>query len=463
MSKILRRSMLKTLGGISLGSYLPVFGQPSGFDKKNAKSIKTIKTDILVVGGGTAGVIAAIQAGRAGSSTVLVENGSMLGGTTTTGGVAFPGLFHAWGRQIIAGIGWELVTEAVKLDGGELPDFSIPTGRQHWKHQIILNKNIYALLAEEKCIDAGVQIRYYETPVACEFNGREWEVDLIGKGTRAKVISKQLIDCTGNALITKMAGFKVLRGEKTQPGSQMFKMSGYDLDSLDMNLLQKKYSAALEKGVIKKSEYFGNIRSLLTTGHISTKKTTYINHIARADSTTSETHTSSNIQGRSAMIKMLRFIKTLPGCENATIHSMSPEVGIRETYRIDGLHQITGEEYITAKVFDDAIAYSFYPIDIHDENGVDPKHLEEGMVPTISFRALIPKQSRNFLVAGRCISSDRKANSALRVQASCMAMGQAAGAAAALAVKENKTINEIPVSIIKQYIQEHGGIVPNTV
>ena len=83
-------------------------------------------------------------------STVLVENGSQLGGTTTTGGVAFPGLFHAWGKQVIAGIGWELVTDTVKLDGGELPDFSIPTGKNHPRHQVRINPNIYALLAEEK-------------------------------------------------------------------------------------------------------------------------------------------------------------------------------------------------------------------------------------------------------------------------------------------------------------------------
>ena len=88
----------------------------------------TTDTDVLIVGGGTAGAIAAIQAARAGARTAVLERGPQLGGTLTTGGVAFPGLFHAWGRQIIAGIGWELVTRAVELDGGTLPDFSRPYG-----------------------------------------------------------------------------------------------------------------------------------------------------------------------------------------------------------------------------------------------------------------------------------------------------------------------------------------------
>ena len=84
--------------------------------------------DVIVIGGGTAGVVAATQAGRAGAKVLLVEKTGMLGGTTTTGGVNFPGLFHAWGRQVIAGIGWELVTRCVTETGGTLPDFA--TGRR---------------------------------------------------------------------------------------------------------------------------------------------------------------------------------------------------------------------------------------------------------------------------------------------------------------------------------------------
>jgi predicted dehydrogenase len=97
---------------------------------------------------------------------------------------------------------------------------------------------------------------------------------------------------------------------------------------------------------------------------------------------------------------------------------------------IDISYQITHSDYITGKVFDDAVSYSYYPIDMHNKYGVTPKHLTDGTIATIPLRSLLPKKSRNFLVAGRCISSDRLANSALRVQASCMGMGQAAGAAA---------------------------------
>jgi len=116
----------------------------------------TNDVDVLVVGGGTAGHVAAIQAARAGAKTLIVERNAQLGGTTTTGGVAFPGLFDAWGKQVIAGIGWELVKESVELDGGTLPNFAkVP--QRHWQNQVYTNQFLYAILAEEKCAQAGVE------------------------------------------------------------------------------------------------------------------------------------------------------------------------------------------------------------------------------------------------------------------------------------------------------------------
>jgi hypothetical protein len=454
MTKIERRTLLKTLGGFTLGGIIPLTGNALNKNKQSANKIKTINTDILVVGGGTAGVIAAIQSARAGCSTILVENGSQLGGTTSTGGVAFPGLFHAWGKQIIRGIGWELVTEAVKMDDGELPDFTIPTGRQHYKHQVRLNGYLYALLAEAKSLEAGVKIRYYETPVDARFDGNNWQVETMGKGTHTRIVCSQLIDCTGNAWVTALAGFNVLREKEVQPGSLMFKIGGYDLDSLDLKMIRERYNEAVNKGRLVKEEFRNNIEGLLRSAGDN------ISHVAGADSTTSESGTITNINGRTSLLNTLRFLRELPGCEKTRLISMQPETGVRETYRIDGEYQISYDDYVSGKVFDDAVSYSFYPIDVHDRNGVVPKHLSEGIVPTIPLRALIPKKSQNFLVAGRCIGSDRLANSALRVQASCMGMGQAAGAAAALACNSKTTPLNVPISQIKSLIADHGGIVP---
>lgn len=451
-----RRSALATLGAMSLGVASPKLATGEILKEPYKLTKQTLKADILVIGGGTAGVVAAIQAGRAGRKTILVENGSQLGGTTTTGGVAFPGIFFAWGKQIISGIGWEMVQEAVALNDDTLPNFSIPHGKNHPKHQVRLNGQLYAMLLEEKCVQAGVQIRFYETPTQITFQKNNWVVETVGKGTMTQITCNQLIDCTGNAYATSIAGFDVLRESVTQPGTLMFKLGGYDFSSLDVKLIQARYQEAIQKGELVKTDFRNNIIGLLRSAGDN------IQHVMGADSTTSETHTVANIKGRASLLQTLRFLRTLPGCEKTKLIDVQNETAVRETYRIDGHYKITQADYVTGKLFDDSVSYSYYPIDVHDENGVVPDHLAEGIVPTVPLRALIPKNSRNFLVAGRCISSDRLANSALRVQASCMGMGQAAGAAAVLANMQNKTPLDVSMSDLRKLLEEHGGIVPGT-
>ena len=379
----------------------------------------TTQCDVLVIGGGTAGTIAAIQAGRIGAKTLLLERNSQLGGTTTTGGVSFPGLFDAWGRQIIAGIGWELVRESVELDGGTLPDFSHVPDR-HWKNQVRVNQFLYLLLAEEKCEQAGVEISYYEFPQAVRRITPGWQVDCAGFGTRRRVLCKQIIDCTGGAEVVGMLNLPRLRGEETQPGSILFK-----LDTANNPGRPNGPGSGL-------------LDSLYIHG---------------ADSSNSRTVTAANLKGRKAVLQKVR------ATQKRLMH-LQPEAGFRESYRIEGETVITVDDYISGRVFDDAVCYAFYPVDLHTRSGVKPKPLARGTVPTVPLSALVPKGSRNIIVAGRCVSSDRLANSGLRVQASCMAMGQAAGVAAALAVEHGTTPLEIPLTEIHRHLRDHGAIVP---
>ncbi|MDR1676160.1 MAG: FAD-dependent oxidoreductase [Tannerella sp.] len=446
-----RRIALKKLGLLAVGASLP----ESPCLGKSSAGVRQIETDVLIVGGGTAGVVAAIQTARAGCRTILVENGSRLGGTMTAGGVSFPGLFHAWGKQIIAGIGWELVSETVAMNGDALPDFTVPFGKNHPKHQIHISIPLYTLLAEEKCLQAGVNIRYYETPVKIQRSSNSWAIDVAGKGTHCRIVCNQLIDCTGNASVTSIAGYRVLREAETQPGSLIFELGGYDLKTLDAAILEDHYKKALQDGRLQKTDVLHSI-----LGTLRAKGGGVPQHVLNADSTTSVSHTLANIDGRASLLRIIRFVKTLPGCEKASVVKMQPETAVRETYRIDGLYRITHDDYVSGRLFDDALSWSYYPIDLHVEEGVKPRHLAEGKVATIPLRALIPQKSKNLIVAGRCVSSDRLANSALRVQASCMGMGQAAGAAAALAFMNNTTPASVNVNDIKKLIRRHQGIVP---
>ena len=456
MGKIERRTMIKSMGALSLGIAAPSIAKGEKLVEAYEIKKKNITTDILVVGGGTGGTIAAIQAARAGSKTVLVEFGSQLGGTTTTGGVAFPGIFHAWGKLVIGGIGWELVQECVAMNDDEMPNFSIPHGRRHWDHYVRVNGPLYTLLAEEKCLEAGVNIRYYETPFKIEFKNDKWIVETVGKGTHTKITCNQIIDCTGNAFVTSMAGFNVVRGAETQPGSLLFKLEGYDMAQLDIDHLEQLYTEELKKGDMIRSEFF-SIRGVLRSKGYSFAG----GHVYGADNTTSETHTTTNIQGRYQFLKMLRFLRTLPGCENTRVEKLQTETAVRETYRIDGLHQITEEEYWDGKIFKDAVSHSYRPVNQHGRHGVKPVQLRENIVPTVPLRALIPRDSRNFMVAGRCICCTQLAQSSLRGQAGCMAMGQAAAVTAVLAIRFGKTPAEVPLEDIWQLLKEHGAIVPD--
>lgn len=379
----------------------------------------TNTVDVLVVGGGTAGTIAAIQAGGADAKTLLVERNSKLGGTTTTGGVSFPGLFDAWGKQIIAGIGWELVKESVELDGGTLPDFSsVP--KRHWMNQVRVNQFLYPILAEEKCQKAGVQIAYYEFPQTIVKTADGWQVDCVGFGTRRRVLCQQIIDCTGGAAVVGMLGLPRFRGTETQPGSMLFK-------------LDEANNPGRPNGPGS-----GLLDAL---------------YVHDADSSNSRTVTAANLYGRKAVLDRVREKKK-------RLMHMQPEASFRESHRIIGETVITVGDYTSGRRFDDAVCNAFYPVDLHTKAGVRPKPLKPGVVPTVRLSALVPKGSRNIIVAGRCVSSDRLANSGLRVQASCMAMGQAAGAAAALAVKNGTTPLELPMSEIHKLLRKHGAIVP---
>lgn len=449
-----RRSVIKSMGALSLGVVAPSLAKGEVLAAPYETKLNSIETDILVVGGGTAGTIAAIQAGRAGAATVLIESGSQLGGTTTTGGVSFPGIFHAWGKQIIGGIGWELVEECVLLNGDSLPDFSILPDH-HWQHQVVVNAHLYTLLTEEKCQEAGVDIRYYETPTQIEFKKGLWHVETVGKGSSTHLTCKQIIDCTGNALITSMAGFDVLKETEIQPGSLVFRIGGYDYNSLNLNLIPQKYHRVLRENMLMEQERSGRENTFVPYGYV---------YVPGADSTTSESHTMANQHGRKTLLKLLRELRSFPGCENVKILDLKTETAVRETYRIDGEYKMTHLDYVEGMVYEDSLSHSFYPIDLHrDGKSIYQEFLKPGIVASIPLRALIPRQSTNFLVAGRCISSDRLANSALRVQASCMGMGQAAAATAALAVKQERTPAEVPVDAIKQLLKEHGAIVPNQI
>lgn len=414
--------------------------------------------DVIVIGGGPAGLIAAIQAGRAGAKTLLVEKSGILGGTTVLNEVNFPGLFHAWGRQVIAGIGWELVAKTMEESGREMPNFS-NFRRPHYCLQILVDRAVYASLADQMLLQSGASLLFHSMPAEVRRGDDRWKVTLAAKEGLKRVDCTVLIDCTGDANAVALAGFDRDENESLQPGTIVIETGGYDPDRLDYPRLQRAFECAVNEGRIFRSDLSLNGDAVERFLRVRGRNCIHITGIRAG---TSEGKTTAEIKGREAMLRIFRFFRTQPGMETFSIRSFANECGIRETYTIRGRKRITADDYTSGRLWDDAVCYSFYPIDVHRPNGegIDICPLQEGVVPSIPRGAMIPEGGRGLLVAGRCVSGDQKASSAYRVQASCMAIGQAAGAMASLAARTGVDPEDLPMESIRVLLESHGAIVP---
>ena len=412
--------------------------------------------DVIVVGGGPAGYPAAIQAALLGARTLLVEKNGALGGTTTVAGVALPGLFHAWGKQIIAGIGWNAVRRAVEVTGRDLPDFSrwdLP----HFRLQVPVSPAIYAAVVDDAVIAAGVDLRLHTMPASVTWRGSHWDVALCGKEGLTHATATRLVDCTGDADVVAMAGLRRLSSANRQPGTLMIRLGGYDLDSLDVPALAAAHDRALETGALRPEDMAGNpVPAFLR------KRGENAIHVTDIKAGTSAEKSAADVAGRRTMMRLYTFFRRQPGLENLRIDAWAIETGVRETYTIDGLDRITEADYASGRMWAEAVSYSFYPIDVHqpDGDGIDIRPLAFGTFPTIPRGALIPRGNGYLAVAGRSASGDQAANSAYRVQASCMAMGQAAGATAALAAAGDARLQDVPIDDVRRALRRSGAIVP---
>jgi glycine/D-amino acid oxidase-like deaminating enzyme len=413
--------------------------------------------DVIVAGAGPTGLTAAIQAARAGARCLLVEKSGLLGGATVTGGVNFPGLFHAWGQQIIAGIGWELVVKAVEEAGESLPDFS-EDGRRHWQRQVLVNRFTYAAVADSMVQEAGVQLLLHTMPASIEKQDDGWKVDLAGKEGLFSVQASVLIDATGDGNLVSLAGGPIRRNATLQPGTLIFRAEGYANENLNHDEIVMATQTAIDRGEILATDVggaAGRVRTLLFNHGEN------LIHITDIDARTSQGKTDAELKGRAALLRVQRFLRKQPGLENFHVTYFAPECGIRETVTIDGEVEVTCQDYASGRLWEDAVCYSFYPIDIHVDHGIDTRPLQHGALPTMPLRSMLPKGTQNLLAAGRIACGDKEANSAFRVQGSCMAMGQAVGALAAIAAQTSKEVREVPISQVKDLLESHGAIFPS--
>ncbi len=411
------------------------------------------EADVMVIGGGTAGVFAAICAAKSGAKTVLIEKNGVLGGTAVAAHVNFPGLFFAWGEQIIAGPCWESIERTVAYGGAKLPKIAFQPER-HWHEQILVDRFIYACVLDEMCAQSGTEVRLHTVLSSLEERPEGVHVWLVDQEGSLEYRVKIVIDASGDAVAVRMLGYDYFVSDSLQPATLIHDLGGYDSACLTQEAVESFVHKAMADGRLSAEDFQGRrAYDQLIARRISM-------HVSAEGAQTAEGRSELERRARAKLMKIISVFRTFPGLEQLQVISFADTCGVRETVRIAGEIEMTAEAYLQGTRYSDAVCYCFYPIDLHQPTGIKQRFLEPGIIPTIPYGALVPKGASRILAAGRCIAGDTDCNSATRVQAPCMATGQAAGVAAALAAKQGVSVRQVDYEALCQGLQAIGAIVP---
>ena len=436
--------------------------------------------DVVVAGGGPAGINAAIASGRAGAKTLLIERYGFLGGMSTIA-LVYPWMtFHTIsGKQVIKGIAQELVERLMDIGGspGHLRDtvgFTYSVTPYHPEK--------YKLLALDMLEEAGVEVLVHSFVDQVETEGNLiTALNLTTKSGPIRVFAKRFIDTTGDADVAYLSGAPCLKGRdldhKTQPMTMKFRMRGVNLekvkesmkahpnnfykktpiellDEIPLTGVQGFYKEWNESGVpINRDQV------LFFAGPEDDEVLVNCTRVQGLDGTDVFDLSAGEKEGRKQVLMMAEFLQQkIPGFEKASISAVGTQIGIRETRRIDGQYVLTIADVVEGRKFEDTIALSGYPIDIHDPSGkgVQAKDIEGDGSYGIPYRCLVPKKMDNLLVAGRCISTTHEALATTRLTPSAMATGQAAGTAAALSITDHVAPKDINITKLRKHLTDNG-------
>ena len=443
-------------------------------------------TDVLVVGGGPAGVCAAIAAARCGADTLIIEQGNCLGGMATRGLVApFMTCYDTTGEiMVIRGIFAEIVDRMVALGGAIHPSqvragtpFSAWITKGH-DHLTPFDAETMKFVLDQMCAEAGVKLLFHSTllePIVK--NNAIKGVRVLGREGIGRINAKVVIDATGDGDVAAKAGVPCTFGNpelgKVQPSTLFFHINNVDSPRLIKDVEAHLHEFRKVNGVsyralhwrVEEAEAAGewdiNRKSVnIYRGVREDEWAVNCTRIANVDATSTGSLSAAEIEGRRQVQEMMNFFhKYVPGCENATIKSSASTLGIRESRHVQGEYLLTADDLLQGVVPDDSILVASNSVDVHGRNGANTteyKTIENGQWYGLPFRSLIPLDVDGLIVAGRAISATSDAAGAVRVMPPCMAMGHAAGIAAALAAAGSCKPRSIDASEVRQKLLEQG-------
>ena len=446
---------------------------------------ENLNYDVIVIGGGPAGAVAAIAAARAGADVLLIERHGFLGGMLTAAGTGPMMSFHAGKTQVVRGIADEIVRRMVEMElsPGHIDDFI-----NYCSSITPFSTEGLKLVLENMCIEAGVTLLYHTTFVDCEMDGEKIKsVRLFAKNGFFSARAKVFIDASADADLSVCAGVNTVYGRESdgvaQPMTLNMLVGGVDRERLidyiqsnreDMHPkvqfdrlrelprvglqgARSKLNQAREDGVITVKNKSFLCFETNTPGQLIVNMT----HMYEKNTVDAFGLTEAEIEGRNQAHQIFSVMKKyVPGCENAHLIQTGPNIGIRESRKIDGVYKLTEYDVVENVMFEDAIAMGGYPVDVHAPkgaaDGMKLPHLEQGTWYSVPYRCLVTNKVSNLIVAGRCISTTHLACGATRVTPVLMAISQGAGTAAAMAASSGCHVRDVDVSALRKRLVNDG-------
>jgi hypothetical protein len=457
------------------------------------RQIASQDCDVLVVGAGSSGIAAAVAAARNGARTILVDAGPMLGGELISG-LPLNACLSARGEWVVGGVVRELLDRCDRMGGLVPPYFD---WRSLWL--VCVDPEIMKIACVDLIASSGATflLNTFAEDIIVE-DGRVAGVTLCNKRGRTLVRADIVIDCTGDGALSVMAGAPFEKGGakgEYQPVTLIYRMQGVETEPLLAFVRKNPEVAALgerpdllhlsksecarrlyEQGVasvffdgkapfiadaVKRGELFPC--GLLAVCPVSIQRrevSLNSTRIANLDATDAQALSRALPDLFEQVWAGVRFLqKNVPGFERAEFSGVAPRVGIRETRRIMGLELLQMEDVLAGRKRSDGIAKGAHELDVHGAGNVHRREMiKEGGSYDIPFGCLVPRNTRNLLVAGRCLSATREAHGSARVMGTCMSMGQAAGTAAAMCVEVGQPIRQLSVAALRDRLREQGAV-----
>ncbi|WP_312337690.1 FAD-dependent oxidoreductase [Anaerospora hongkongensis] len=414
------------------------------------------KYDVVIAGGGTAGFAAGVSAARAGARTLIIEKDAFLGGTATGGMISqFMGFVDEQETKDVKGIMGELLNRLSQLnasDGvcqillGGRPDMVV--GAAGYDSEVL------KYVMDEMIIEAGAEVIFHSkvVDVCVEDNFISGLIIHNNEGLQL-VKGKVVIDATFHGEVAAQAGCIWEKGRPgdnlLQPSTLMFRMANVDYKKFQQLPKEEKQRLALQ-GVKEGNLFIDNILCRPLGEKI------FFSNMSRlsANPLNIKHWSGAEMEGRRQVQKIVKYFnENVSGFEEAILVTTGSHLGLRDSRRIMGRYLLTKEDIMNGTKFDDAVAVSSYPIDIHDAEGHGYTFIKpQGSIYYIPYRCMINDLVNNLIVTGRCISSDYEAHGSVRVMVVCIQLGEAAGLAAALSASTDQNANQIDVTIFSHLL-----------